>query len=502
MNPFLYRNQYLISNQIIEKHTILDGWRKTSMKEQALQIYTHPNLEVHYACNEKTEIVLLGFILDAENPDFDNTAILNELLKHTDFSSFLKATACLAGRYVLLYKDATTFNIFTDALGFREVYFHFRQGAIWIANQSHFLKNFIDLEAQSTKNYLDFINSYVFKNLDSAFYGDETPFHYTYHLLPNHYLDLLAHKAVRYFPIEDLPQIKMEDTLAWLAHKMKGILKSAKRRFSLAIPLTAGWDSRLTAASSKDLKEEIQYFVNKYPSYDNKHPDILIPYRLSEKLQLNFQINDIANNQHYKQEEFQEFKSVFQQNYTFHNPKYIPTHYLLYKKYPDATVVLSTGSEIVRDSYSIHLPNRKVSNKLLAELEMHQKTPYILEEMQKWLDNLADAQKLNIPFLDLYYWEQRVGNWGASNSTHADMYRETLSLFNCRELLLKMLSIDRRYRHHYDCKLYKELMRKLWAEILSEPINPTRNFQTKAKIYLDKLGFYSPVRMILHKIKR
>jgi acetyltransferase-like isoleucine patch superfamily enzyme len=56
-----------------------------------------------------------------------------------------------------------------------------------------------------------------------------------------------------------------------------------------------------------------------------------------------------------------------------------------------------------------------------------------------------------------------------------DIVQEVFCPFNCRSLLIDLLSTDRIYRDHDEPKVYREIITRLWPEVLSEPINPGAN---------------------------
>ena len=51
-------------------------------------------------------------------------------------------------------------------------------------------------------------------------------------------------------------------------------------------------------------------------------------------------------------------------------------------------------------------------------------------------------------------------------------WRDIFTPFNCRELLVCLLSVDERYRSAPDYTVFKLLIEKMWPELMNEPINP------------------------------
>jgi hypothetical protein len=72
----------------------------------------------------------------------------------------------------------------------------------------------------------------------------------------------------------------------------------------------------------------------------------------------------------------------------------------------------------------------------------------------------------------LFYLEQRAANWGAMTQLEFDTaWRDILTPFNCRALVMTMLGVDEPLRHE---ALYLRAIERLWPELLDSPINPHR----------------------------
>jgi hypothetical protein len=97
---------------------------------------------------------------------------------------------------------------------------------------------------------------------------------------------------------------------------------------------------------------------------------------------------------------------------------------------------------------------------------------------------------------DLWYWEQRCGNWGAQAFTQGDTYRETLSLFNCRDLLVSMLALPARYRQAEN-QLYRGIIAATWPALLQAPINPP----VTVKDYVKRLGRRTGLWQVLQRVR-
>jgi hypothetical protein len=96
----------------------------------------------------------------------------------------------------------------------------------------------------------------------------------------------------------------------------------------------------------------------------------------------------------------------------------------------------------------------------------------------------------------IFFWEQRVGNWLAGNQTEFDTaWQEIIIPYNCRNLLIDMLSVRERDRRHPRNLLFQKLIMNLWPDVLQEPINPH-----KTRLMALKRMFRIQIKRILLRI--
>lgn len=74
--------------------------------------------------------------------------------------------------------------------------------------------------------------------------------------------------------------------------------------------------------------------------------------------------------------------------------------------------------------------------------------------------------------MTLFQWEQRYGNWQGMSQTEWDIVQEVFDPCNCRALLVTLLSAPEEYRKGPRYILFEELTKRMWPDVLREPINP------------------------------
>jgi hypothetical protein len=291
--------------------------------------------------------------------------------------------------------------------------------------------------------------------------------------------------------------VDKKDTFQPVSAIMSGLLANAVYRYPTLVALTAGIDSRIILAATRRLKDSLVYFVNRYPKMTPKTADIRIPTLLSKKLGLQFNVVELPK----VNEIPEDFVQAYQNNYLFVAGDRLgqQVHYSFLKNFDNRLNVMGLGSEIVRTFYPIE---GEITGEALAEVCHYQKIPFMIEQCERWLATARPfAEKYNLSLKDLFYWENRMGNRGATVNTRADIARETVSLYNCREVLLTFMAVkvkDRQYPEHI---LYKEFIKNLWMEAYQFPINPPDNMREFIRNQVQKAGLFGLYQRIAKYMK-
>jgi hypothetical protein len=138
--------------------------------------------------------------------------------------------------------------------------------------------------------------------------------------------------------------------------------------------------------------------------------------------------------------------------------------------------VTGNAAEIVRVRLRLE-PGQVPSGRSLARLmslplrfqDRLEQTPFVVEAWQRWLDDVGDLHGYNL--FDIFYWDSYDGSFAATGQTEYDIVHEAFTPLDCRLLLTTMLAVDERYRDHDRPKLYVAMIRRLWPEVLCEPVN-------------------------------
>jgi len=466
----MYRNQYLVTNKTKLE---FQGIRPYHFND--LDIYSHPSLNISSSKYLSTEIVLLGYIINPQKPSDSNNEIVHHLaVECTTQELLFKQIQLLSGRYLLIYKNGPSFIVVGDACSLRQIYYGFINDNIVLTSCPKMFLDYFNYDLQISSLKQEFINTKQYKKNESAWYGDKCIDDRLRKLLPNHYLDINDKKVKRIplYPIENLSSDC--DVIDYASYILRGTFASLVNRYSLIQPLTAGWDTRILLAASRDVKDKIRFYVFSHSSAPNE-PDIWVPKKLSEKLALRFQVitqGQIEN----------DFLIEYKKEHIL--PRILPkTADIQYHYYNNSGTniinVNGNGGEIARCFYGY--TSRTINPRILLHFSNYPAdNEFIKKELEHWYyDAYEYSREVNIPLLDLFYWEQRMGNWGALYPFEQDIAIEEISPFNNKSLLISLLSIHPKKRRSPHYHFFIKLILSLWPDVLAVPINPGQSTVNK-----------------------
>ncbi|MFC1759927.1 hypothetical protein ACFLZD_00220 [Candidatus Neomarinimicrobiota bacterium] len=471
-NNLLYRRQFFFAPQYIED---LTSWSKVQINDQYF-LTIHPDLEFVHLKKNNVEIISLGFILDPFNPKFSNEDIIRNLLNTTsDFSSIVKSTYNFGGRWIIIYKDDNDIHFFNDAAGSRQIFYTFHDTGVWCGSQPHTLAKQLDIQKSDDPDFLEFINSKEFEKDEHCMVGDGTIFPDILHLMPNHSLSINNQCVTRYWPDEPIPKLSMEKATDKISKLYAGLYESANNRFNLMQPVTAGYDSRILLAASKNVSKNVYYFIQKFDKLTKFSPDIRVPSKYLPSIGLN--LNVMVCNEYNKK-----FDKYLRKNvYMIQSEKKKVLHYNFFKYSQGMVNVSGNISGIIRSAVYNHFDGDG-NVKDLAKLFFAEDKKYVIEAINKWIDTgiIKLIKKYNIYLKDIFYWEHRGANWIPMFQAELDIAIEEWNPANCRNLIIASFAIPPNNNKTLErTTLYKNICQQLWPETLSFPISPTDYFNIK-----------------------
>lgn len=487
LNNLRFSRQYLLCPNEVD---VLSDWPKYQISNNLI-LHAHPNLEVTQVINSERALTLIGYLFDPEKPARSDQDILEEIGQKRTFTEVLHTTFQLAGKFIIIYKDAETFKLFHDSAGLREVFYFEGESNSPCASQPSLIHEYKPLVKAKNSLHQKFYSSSDFDQRKERI-GETTQYEDLLHLQPNHFLDLSTGYAYRYFPDESLQPMDLNEAVDQAADLLKGILEAAAERFKLMIAVTAGMDSRLMFAASRNLMPEIFYFILESPALKKSSLDFTTPKKLLSHMKIPFHI--IGKGKPVDKE----IKDVMLQNVELMHHRHFEFWYNVF--YPKKGYMnITSVSEFARNYFHYEADGANLTGEELAALNKFKGNSFVSKIYEQWLSKSNQTFLSNgYNPLDMFYWEEKMGNWLANGRSSMGSVIEDFSPFNCRKLMMIFLGVDEKYRGRYNSVFHKKVIEKLCPEALLEPINGSRKYQLiNLLIKLGVYPFYKKLQLLL-----
>ncbi|USZ71474.1 hypothetical protein [Natronosalvus halobius] len=478
-NPDQFRNQYLLTSA--DRPGKYEAWPDEYIDENLI-LYSHPDLPVRSASKNQTTITSIGYILDPLSPKKSNFEILSQLASdlNADGDPFEEINH-LGGRYVLIIDHPENQLLVPDAGALRPIMYGRIGDDLVITSSPKLSLAWFDTEQVMNKqkeNYIPRIGWRVGRGTDD----DRLT-----RVLANHFLDLekQSQSRIPYSPPSTIKSIKYSSEL------LEGTLRAIVERFeNPQMWISGGLDSRMLIAASKPISDQCQYIV--FNRNDVKETDVSIAQQLQVELDIDVTTADLGPIS-------ASFKNKIDSN--FCSPRYDNTlpnvEWTGNNQSENGIVISGIVSEVGRTFYE-H-PTKELSAELCHTLAHLPQTEYSYRELNNWLDCAKRYEKESgINPYDLFYWEQKISNWGARAGRELDLVSELSAPFANRELLHTILQTPREDRRPPKYTTSRRIIQNCWPECLEVPINPNKTLTDKMMSYIKSR---SQTNLLHYKIK-
>lgn len=478
-----YRRQYLLTPYEI---TCPFLYQRYPIGNQH-HLYAHVDLPVTQLSDNKTTLVLLGDMFDYEFPDYSNADILKDLFDEK-YEKVVEKTAKYSGRFVIIFFNESTLSLVHDLTATRKIYYCNFKDKVWCASQPHLLAKTLGIGKTKDPSRLAFYNSPDFVRLFNSNIGNLTIYDNIYQVMPNYYFDLLHARSVRYWPNKPLKRLAIKKAATNCSEIIKGYLKSMANRYEVMIPVTAGKDSRILLSASREFSDKVTYYINKRNDLTEKSLDIALPKKLLDSLNLKLHILEPV------MPIDPDFEKVYFENNKMASHEFLPIIYNYYLNFPKKVNlpgnIASAGFEMFK-----YVPKKVTIDYITYSYKLN-KYSFARQYYKKWLDECtALCKSSGINIMSLFYWEERLGNWGTQIQLEKDIAQEDFNPFNSRHLVTQFLSVKPKYISSPIYNLHRRIIKKLSPETLQAPINPGWKNSIKKTFYF--LGIFK----LLYKLK-
>lgn len=496
-----YRRGFLLTEgSDVDAPDPVADWEAVALGRFVLR--THPDLRRAVAGRGETHVVCLGRVFDPIGGVADVDAVLATLQDRLTDSDerFLDYLDRLGGRFVLLVVTDDRAVAVGDATGTRALFYDDTPTRCVLASHPEIVAEMGGYERTAGAARI----------LDAEapwFPGIATPYDEVKLLTPNTLLVLPETDVRRFFPRGPLPSTSLTDDLvAEVADVFTASVRLLDRQADLSLSLSAGLDSRLSLAATRDRADEVQYTTWVTGEAD---AEVATVRDLCEELGVDCAITDLSTDPD------EAFREVFMHNTSgMSRWNRCRNAYNLHRRSRpdgDAVGIRSNVAEIARTFYRdrfAFLPDEAAPETMAKLYAYEAQSDYVRDAYEEFVTrtDFDRATRYGYDPYDLFYWECRIGAWLSLWLLETSVAQEEVSLYNDRWLLKRMLSVGYDRRRTDD--LFYRVIRHLWPECLSVPINPHEESRIPGAGTLDRvvsgavLRAPAPAYMAVRKLRR
>lgn len=310
----------------------------------------------------------------------------------------------------------------------------------------------------------DLIKALGMPESDAWYPSGLTPMKNVRRLLPNHYLDLDRWEPIRHWPKpDDLDESigDFEATVKTVVECLKKNILAVSRQYPVQMSLTAGRDSRMLLACSRDVLQRIKFHTGVWvPS----GIDSVVGSQLARKLKLNHVTLSVkqAGREELDDWQIRTGHCVAGEIWRIH-----PTSR---KIDPHRAFLPGCAGEVGR-AYYWRDGDENIGKLTAHEILKRTKLPplgKIVSNTDSWLNEISHLTWNTI--LDLTYIEQRLGCWAGPLQYGQDgMHQARIFPFNDRSIFKAILNspVEPRRRQ----RLADDILSSEWPELLDLPFN-------------------------------
>lgn len=480
LSNILYCRGYYLTNKNVEN--LPDSFNKLVLDNEFI-FYYHNWLNVDICRNQEDFVVVAGLCLDLLSDNSENYLIASQLLSeliHNGEDAFHNYIDHLSGTYVLVTCYNNNIRVYTDACAMKSAFY--TDTAVCPLIVSSHLEMILDFSGKKIEL------SDVYKNkpnnitYEYGYPGIKTKYKDIRQLLPNVYLDVKKNKIIRYFPREDLTashciEAISESIVEQLQKQFKLLQKKNYEQILLSV--TAGQDSRCTLACLRPFFGDISFFTY---NLDGKHEkDLQVANDIVQRLDIKNYKELILTSKSCESAEFLEFSNILNKNTIYNHGKKIAffykTNLSAFHRPNNSLHIRSNLAEIGRLYYGIFAyywemtanKNTILDKVLRAYHSDAQNEENIRQAFIEFIETNSFNDLKNYDVFDMFYWEHRMGIWMSQVLIEGDPAFETINLYNCRNILKKMLSVPLKDR--FNNLVFLEIIQKRLPELEDLAIN-------------------------------
>jgi hypothetical protein len=468
LQGLLFRRGYLLTNDSgldLSRYPFHGHWTTTDLgpvEGRAIALTHHNQQTLHVAEAAGTTIALIGHAYNPFSMEAEEPAILRQLLEawHDNEDAFWDAVSGLTGVHLIVVREENRLVAVQDCAGLQSCYFGNVGEDVYLTSHPQMVADLRGLAQDPFVSRLIASRAYGIGNRHLP--GNSSPFAELKRLGGNTFTDFTSgqFRVRRFFPdqprVEAASQQEIRSVVSEFANLLNRNLELISRKWERpAISLTGGTDSKTTLACASGLYDKFSYFS--FHAKPQELVDANAAHGICEALSLKHKIHAIPD-ANVEVPDFDVLKAIIDHNTSYYvqlaDHEIRKLIYLM--RLGDFDVeVKSWASEITRvfleRKYDIRMPQKLTPRHFSIFQTRYFGDPALLAESDRryagFMREVGLAEGLGgYEHADLFYWEVRMGAWGASVVSAFDFAHTVTIPFNNRKLVTLFLTLPREMR--------------------------------------------------------
>lgn len=501
---FLYRYGFLITDHVKDfgdEFPFLKLWHVAQIGQ--LRFWVHPDQKLYVHESENTVFFLVGHCYNPFQMVSDETQVLEQMARafQSGESEYHSMLAELTGVFVTGYITEAGITVYGDAAGMFMAYYGNVKGHIYITSHGDLVGI---LNSLTQSEYVQRLVKYRFYPLfGRALPGDISPYDELKRLVPNHSVNIGKEGCTvkRFYPTQVWEKAEtaysMEERVGEITRILKNSMALIPQKWSNpAISLTGGCDSKTTLACAEGEYEKYSYFS--YISQEAEKVDADGAHVICQTLKIPHEIHEIPD-QYAGYEDLGLVTDIISANQGHIgklSEREVQKRIFLADLKTFDVEVKSWVSEVARAYYHKRFAKKtfpvKPTPRYLTTLykvfvhdrKLVKETDRIFERyIEKYLQ---EEQLCGWSWLDLFFWEFRVGSWNGLVITGEHRYSGEITIpYNNRKLLEMMLAVPVEMR--VEDKLYEMIRAQANPDVDAAGVAITNLKHTNNRAKLERI---------------
>ncbi|MGQ4582572.1 hypothetical protein [Lysobacter sp. F60174L2] len=396
-------------------------------------VHIHPEASFRTVATGAMTALLIGDVFVASGK-----STVDATLTRMAVSGNWEAFDDISGRFALLLIENDACRVVNDPFGSRSVYYR-SQGGFGVASHASLLAGAFSEDISKAASEFTQMPEYKARGT-SYLPGDLTMYESIKALIPNNYYDSVQGRCFRYWPRRSIPGTSIGEFLAECRGYFSRFSAHLAGRYRPVLGVTGGVDTRAVIAGLVGNGLDVQLVT--WTAGRLPEEEVGVVAKMVEHLRQPHVYMDPRTRP--DSEKFREIKAATKPATGFTRSESSLSANMGELTRRGDVFVRGYGGEIIRGFYNRH--RKALSGNMAADFFDMYKTGRIakppagfqkfsMEAIEGFIERANyDAELFNLDLRDLYYWEQRMGTWGANMHNEMDPAVYSITGLNSRPL--------------------------------------------------------------------